>query len=263
MKPIDPEFAARLMTSHAQVLRALSEAMTMDLAVAPVTVTTPVGYGTVTLCTTLASALSCRQATVLRCSMFTAEDIEPYWVVNGGEIEQRPPRVRAAVPTDFDAPHFVVLDEAGEAAPGMIAAALRVISDAATSPIVVILIGQGDSEEAMLAEIADGLDLHRAHVPGARISADPLTPMPAQPVLVAGSASFEGSKRGERHLSIDIDAPYPHQVNVTLIADEGMDEDALSDLTSELINAPGSVFLRLDSDGSGSYDIGPADITLA
>lgn len=251
MKTIDPAAAAFIVANKANVLRAYSEAFAMDIAIAPVLIMCDrPGLGVLALSKGIATSmvLAPDAFVEIRCGNLDHSDVTAHPVLCNGEIEHREARIQASVrAVSSPLGSVVVLSDASIAPADMLRAALVQIADAAKGPVVVAIIAHGgiDTERTMLAAIKEGLGLHAAHVPTARV-AGPEGAIPSQPVLLFGQMSQESSKCGEQYMEISVAEPFDHEIRFTVRAKDDQDDDALIEALYSDMDPRDGVAVRLE-----------------
>lgn len=251
MKTIDPAAAAVIVANKANVLRAYSEAFAMDIAIAPVLIMCDrPGLGVANLSKGIAASMTLAPDAVahILCGNLDEMDVKSYPVLRGGDIEQCEPRIVSIVRSVANPLGSVVILADAESAPtSMLVAALGQIADAAKEPVVVAIVAQGgiDTERTMLAAIKEGLGLHAAHVPTARV-AGPEGTIPSQPILLFGQMSQESSKCGEQYMEISVAEPFDHEIRFTVRAKDDQDDDALIEALYSNMDPRDVVAVRLE-----------------
>lgn len=233
---------ADIMAGKALIMRTLASAMTLDLAIAPVILASQPGIGTSTMTRGIAEGLGMEFLDV-RCNMISAHEFEPLGVLDsGGAVIDHEPRL--AWIHDLLAvgrPTLILLDEAMSTGPVVVTGLLQQIVDAAKAPVIVVLHTSLANEEIALDAIQDGLGIHRAHVPTARLS---YTEKLSQPLLLVGSGGTTGSKCGERHFEITTYDPHEAEIRFTVYATPEQDDDALNEALDAVWN--GDIAVRLE-----------------
>jgi len=266
MTAIDQELVARTLACKSQMLRAFHEAAEADLAVAPLVIVADApGIGVANLARSIAGSdvMNPDCFIQIRCAQMIESEFKPVTVLNGGNLEIREPRIAAlGQKAGIETGSIVVLSDAAIAAHSTVVAALQLIASSAAGPVLVVLtdVGGRDAEDLMLARINDGLGLHKAHVPTARLSMDPSRPMPKQPVLLHGTMEESGCRTGERYMEIEIAEPYLHTVRFTVHAKPGQDDGDLVDALHPHLDRRDGCSVRL-SDENGELCCGTDDVT--
>ena len=261
---IDHDTLAALQTTQATMMRAFADALSADLAVSPLVVGATPGMGTIHLLKGLAAAAD-MECFHVRCAMFDPVEIQGLPVLVAGEVERRPFRLQALRSVlDKGRPTLVVLDEAAfdnGAAREASRVMLEQVAEDASSPTIVALTGTIGEIDAMLDVVAAGTGIQRAHVPTCVRGIDDDGTTPPQPILLVGDVGISGSRHGERHLLMDVAAPYAHEVRLTLVATDVQDEDDLPDAVSSAL-AAGTVAIRATPDRHGSLYCTTADLDV-
>jgi hypothetical protein len=238
---------------RSQILRVFHEATSMDLAVVPIVLmadTPVVGMHDMTRKLSTPFITEPSGFTEIRCAQLDGSEFLELPVLSNGEVRMQKPRIPALLETagtGFES--VIVLSDAAEAPRETIVTALAQIAAAAVGPVTVVLtaIGGIDEEDRILSCIQEGLDLHPAHVPTARLSMSLTKPAPSQPVLLAGHVSHASSKRGERYMEIDVMEPYDHMIRFTVTAIEDQDDDALNEDLFDKVDLSKPCFVRLQN----------------
>ncbi len=266
MTAIDQELVTRSLACKSQMLRALHEAAEADLAVSPLIVISDApGIGPSSFAKSIATTYGAKPENFIeiRCAQMIEEHFKPMAVLNGGNLEIREPRIASLGETaGIETGSIIVLSDAAVAAHSTVVAALEMIASAAAGPVLVLLhdIGGIEAERSMLDRISEGLGLHKAHVPTARLSMDTSRPMPTQPVLLHGIMEETGCKRGERYMEMEVAEPYFRTVRFVVDAEPDQDDDALVDALHPHLDSRGGCSVRLEI-RNGDLFCGTADIT--
>lgn len=214
------------MRQQALILPALAQALSYDLAVAPVLLTDGSVETVVATADGFASMLGGRLLDLAGASSHE---------ITGGDHD-------AAIPSDM--PLVVVLQDADT---GMITALLEKVQDLSIAPVVVVLNQPANCEAAALEAIGTGCGVHPAHVPTARLSPDPLV---VQPLVVTGMVEFTSAGAGRRDFAVYLD-PHGAELRFSVHAEDGMDDDALNDAVEGLALKRGVYALRLEDTAEG------------
>lgn len=217
---IDHDAVARRMTSQALVLNAISQALTLDLAIAPIIVSGDTDNVADPMFALLAASLGM------------------YYVERGSAAAS------SKIPLPRDLP--VLMTVRGDT-PVIMRQFLQGLDDLPAGPVVLVILATDIGEDAMLTSIEKNLGISRAHVPTARLAPfDHVT----QPLLVTGSVCHEGSKCGQRFFSVTT-APHDAVLNFTVEAPEGMDDDDLNVALKALYPNHVQAALRLEQTNDG------------
>lgn len=218
-----PQDDISMMNNQAILLRTVADTLTMDLAVAPMIVASEPGIGTSIALRGIAEGLGMKHIDV-RCSQLDGTEFD---VIKEDSLEGCEGSLGWLLRDSYDGQRaFIVLDEADSVRKDILDKLLKQISHAEVTTIVVLRVFL-DGEEQALAAINEGLDIHRAHVPTARIA---VTRKVTQPLLYVGELAHSGSKCGERYFSIIGEGPMDPEYNFAVFAkpdqsDDDMNED--------------------------------------
>jgi hypothetical protein len=240
------ETIALVQLSNSVLLRAVSDALSYDLQIAPIVIASQPGIGTTTLLSGMARGMT-DDMVEIRCAQISETDLERLPVLHEGEIQMREPSlsvVGRALKKETGS--FLLLDDALANGENVLRAVLAQIARDAVGPVVVAIRVDLDQEEQALRIVQDELGLHSAHVPTARLAIDPSRPPIAQPVLLSGSMQLEGSKRGERYMEMYVSEPFDQTIRFTILAKPDQDDDDLNDAVFALSNDRDPVFARLE-----------------
>lgn len=222
----NPEHAAAQMALQSILLSTLSSALSFDLAVTPVILATDPGIGTNHMTRGIVEGMDMVYVDV-RCEALSERDFAPMHAVVDGEVVETEGSlafITEALSSGRNA--FVMLDEALTTGRDVVVGLLRKVADDARGNVIVALrVAHSDEEEALLA-IAEGLGIHRVHVPTARLAYGRTV---AQPVLLTGLANLEGSKCGLRYLTMLTEMPFEAEVRFHVDAKPDQDDDALNE----------------------------------
>lgn len=266
MTTIDQELVSRSLACRSQMLRVFHEAAEADLAVSPlVIIADEPGCGVTTFVRSIAQSGEAKPTGFIRidCTQVCDAELKPMTVpVEGGLDTRAPAFVSMADTAGIETGSIILLTQAASAPRSTVLAALETIASAAAGPVIVVLtdVGGRDEEDRMLALVSEGLGLHKAHVPTARLSMDTSRPMPAQPVLLHGIMSETGCKRGERYMEIEVAEPYFRTVRFVVNALDGQDDDTLVEALEPHLDSRGGCSVRLEIE-NGDLSCGSDDIT--
>jgi hypothetical protein len=134
---------------------------------------------------------------------------------------------------------------------------LGVIADRVTANTIVCIVTDLDAieESSVLTEIEEYLNVHRAHVPTARLSA---TKKVDQPVLLVGNVSENGSKRGERYFTVGTELCNEIHFHINGLPHQNDDDlyEALDDIYAATARSSAKeVALRLERDSEGRLEL--------
>lgn len=223
MEKIDTQ---AVMANQAILLRTVAQALTLDLAVAPLILASDHGIGANAQLKAICEGLG-MQFSDIRCISFHGQDFLPV----ARTLEEGEQTETAMIDNWLDGffadarPSLILLDEAIVNGVGVTVGILGRIAEKAKSPVVVALRGYLQDEQQMLTAISEGLGIHRAHVPTARLS---LSRTVEQPILLVGNCGHDGSKCGERYFEITTYEPHEADIRFTVMALPGQDDDDLN-----------------------------------
>jgi len=228
MTKINAETVARIQLSNSVLLRAVSDALSYDLQIAPIVIASAPGIATANLLTAIARSMFGGNCVEIRCAQMHESELEPQPVLRNGEIEMLKPSlsvVRNAISAELGS--LILLDDAvaGEA---VTRAVLAQIAREAVGPVIVAIQVSTSEEEQALRIVKDEIGLHRAHVPTARLAVDASRAPVAQPVLLSGSMQLQGSKCGERYMEMYVAEPFDQDIRFTIVAKPDQDDDAMN-----------------------------------
>lgn len=245
MSRIDPELVARIQLSNSVLLRAVSDALSYDLQIAPIVIASQRGIGTSNMFSGIARGMT-ESYVEIRCAQMSDAELERLPVLHEGQLQAREPSLSVighALKNEMGS--FILLDDAVSCGENVLRAVLSQISREAIGPVVVAIRVDLDQEEQALGIVKDELGLHRAHVPTARLAVDTSKAPVAQPVLLSGSMQLEGSKRGERYMEMYVSQPFDQNIRFTIDAKPDQDDDDLNEAIDALSNDRDPVFARL------------------
>lgn len=213
------------------VLSAIADALKLDLAVAPVVIARERGIGIDYILRGVSQALD---ADYVDFRVYSEEDDvnEKISAFEGGIIK-------------IDAENLDV---------GNI---LGVIADRVTANTIVCIVTDLDAieESVVLTKIEEYLNVHRAHVPTARLSA---TKKVDQPVLLVGQVSENGCKRGERYFTVETELCSEIHFHINGLPHQNDDDlyEALNDIYAATTRSSAKeVALRLERDSEGGLEL--------
>jgi len=148
-----PDITAARMTRQSILLGTLATALSLDLAVAPMVLGTPPGFGTITTTRGIAEALGMSFLEVRAALVDIGET---------GFIDRHLADGR---------PALIVLDEAGSATGAVLDDVLRRISENATAPVVVMMLTLPGGHDHALDAIVRTLGIESVDVPTDTLSA--------------------------------------------------------------------------------------------
>lgn len=254
-----PDFVNTLMSGYGQVMRTLADAIDADLAISPMVMALQPGVGGLTFVKAMAGALS-HKLIDLRCAQLdpNAYELSSKLVEQTLVKVERVPGLTHVTQTLAAAhPTIMLLDEACDADATVIKRVLDQVTRDAKAPVIVVFAVRLDQIDQALDLIAQGLGVEAPLVPLVRLA--PGVGGQPRTTSITGWASLEGSKRCERHLSIDMVEPYDHSARVTVIALEDQDDDDLTEALSDRIEG-GQVAMRVTIDGHGSMTCSTDDM---
>jgi hypothetical protein len=213
------------------VLSAIADALKLDLAVAPVVIARERGIGIDYILRGVSQALD---ADYVDFRVYSEEDDvnEKISAFEGGIIK-------------IDAENLNV---------GNI---LGVIADRVTANTIVCIVTDLDAieESVVLTKIEEYLNVHRAHVPTARLSA---TKKVDQPVLLVGQVSENGCKRSERYFTVETELCSEIHFHINGLPHQNDDDlyEALNDIYAATTRSSAKeVALRLERDSEGGLEL--------
>ena len=213
---------ADTMTRQALVLGAISAALSLDLAIAPVILSgNRADFGK-----TMLSGLATSIGAPLR-------DLGKL----GAKNDMRLPTVATSL---------VVIEGDERAA---MTDFLTRLEAASSAPVVLVIVTSLAGETAVLDAIEDVLRINRAHVPTARLDVSQAV---TQPVLVNGFVSHEGSKCGLRFFSVSM-LPHDAELRFTVEAEGDMSDDELNAALETLFGHNVHAALRLEQTDDGLH----------
>ena len=226
----DHDTATRSMAASTTTMAAFAATTMLDLAVAPMVIAAPPGIGVRTLAESLSRSIG--QAFIeVRCSNVH----ETEWKAL---LDQS---LKGAGPA------FILFDDALSGGYEPIVEMMKYVAVVATAPVVVALHVTATDEDNALDAVFACTDIHRAHVPTARLS---MTEEVRQPVLLVGQVELTSSKSGELHMKIHVSDPYEHVVEFTINAIEGQDADAMHVTLEDVFSAENAA-VRLEQTNLG------------
>ncbi len=209
MTSFDYDKAAIRMNGQAEILRACADALVLDLSPAPVILATDDPYMDI--------------ANIHKLSGFLGLD-----AIEIGLGETSFENLQYLVNSEIG---FYVIRGYDDDSRAELGSVLELINTRVFTPAVVLIVAGLRHEESVLDAIYDVLGVHPAHIPVARVS---LGRKLKQPVRLMGSLHIEGSKCGQRTMSIETGSPYLQSVFFTLHAKDDQDDDFLNQAIADL-----------------------------
>lgn len=244
--------------------RTFADALAMDLAIAPMIVATAPGFGASTQLHALAEAHGMEHVEY-RLDMMDQSDLEPLPVLRDGVVQPARP-----MPRGLDEmlgrgrPTLDIVDFEQDDA--RVETFLRIVASADIHQDVVVALR---TRTGRTAKGRDLVDVAYAAIKAAFGVERPLVPTSivgdasnshARRVLLIGCITGSSSNIGELHCEMECIEPYPHEVRLTIEADEGQSDDQFHDALGDACSARTvAVLASLDD---GYLTCSPGDIVV-